>query len=144
MMTLLKKNRRGDGQRARATAIVEFAVILPLLLTILFGIIEYGYVFMVRQSLQHAAREGCRVAVLQTSVDPYTNVTQRINEAMAPTGMTSYTITMTHATTADPVETVTVSIPYNDVSLVGGFFGTHAYDLTGSCSMRKEGIDEGA
>ena len=128
--------RRGSS-RARAGAVVEFAVVLPLLLAILFGIIEYGWVFMVRQTLQHAAREGCRLAVLQTSVEPYTNVSTRIDEIMQAANLSGYEASMTHVT---PVETVTISIPYNDVSLVGGFFGTHEYDLVGSCSMRKEGV----
>ncbi len=133
-----RRNKR--GYRKRGGAIVEFAVVLPLLLTILFGIIEYGYVFMVRQTLQHAAREGCRLAVLQTSIAPYTNVTQRINEAMAPTGLSTFAIAMTHATAGDPVESVDVSVDYADVSLTGGFFGFANYSLTGSCSMRKEGV----
>jgi len=128
--------------RARAAAVVEFAVILPLLLTILFGIIEYGWVFMVRQTLQTAAREGCRVAVLQTSVEPYANVLDRVEQVMAPTGL-EYTVTMTHATGGNPVETVEISVPYNDVSLMGGFFGPHNYSLAGTCSMRKEGTTPG-
>ena len=132
--------RHKNARRARAAAVVEFAVVLPLLLTILFGIIEYGWVFMVRQTLQTGAREGARVAVLQTSVPPYTNVMDRVTGVMAPTGLTSFTVTMTHATLANPVETVTLSIPYNDVSLLGGFFGTHDYNLGGTCSMRKEGL----
>lgn len=119
---------------------MEFAVVLPLLLTILFGIIEYGWIFMVRQTLQTSAREGARIAILQTSTAPYTAVYSRIAEVMGPTGLTTYTVTPTHATTADPVETIEVTIPYNDVSLLGGFFGTHTYDLRGSCSMRKEGM----
>ena len=127
-------------RRRRGAAVVEFAVVLPLLLTILFGIIEYGWVFMVRQTLQTAAREGCRLAVLQTSVTPYANVTERVATVMGPTGLSSYTVTMTHATDATPVETVVVSVPYTDVSLIGGFFGTKSYDLGGSCSMRKEGV----
>ncbi len=126
--------------RARGAAVVEFAVVLPLLLTILFGIIEYGWVFMVRQTLQTAAREGCRTAILQTSTEPYASVLARVAEVMAPTGLTSYEVSMTHATVADPVELVTVTVPYDDVSLMGGFFGTHAYDLGGNCSMRKEGM----
>lgn len=130
--------RRGH-ERARGAAVVEFAVVLPLLLTILFGIIEYGWVFMVRQTLQTAAREGCRLAVLQTTTSPYTNVLDRVSQVMEPTGLTTYTVTMTHATSGNPIETVEVEIPYNDVSLMGGFFGTHNYDLGGSCSMRKEG-----
>ena len=132
--------KRGCSRRARAAAVVEFAVVLPLLLTILFGIIEYGWVFMVRQTLQTAAREACRQSVLQTSVAPYTNVTDRVTTVMSPTGLSSYSVSMTHATVASPVETVTITVPYNDVSLMGGFFGTHNYDLAGTCSMRKEGF----
>jgi Flp pilus assembly protein TadG len=135
---MLQAGVRKD-RRARGAAVVEFAVVLPLLLTILFGIIEYGWVFMVRQTLQTAAREGCRLAVLQTTTTPYTNVLDRVSQVMEPTGLTSYTVTMTHATTANPIETVEVTIPYDDVSLMGGFFGTHNYDLGGTCSMRKEG-----
>lgn len=130
-------NRRG---RRRAAAVVEFAVVLPLLLTILFGIIEYGWIFMVRQTLQTAAREGCRIAVLQSSVDPYSNVTDRVATVMAPTGLTTYTVTMTHATAGVPVESVEIAVPYTDVSLMGGFFGTYTYNLAGTCSMRKEGM----
>ena len=130
------KTARQDGARARAAAVVEFAVVLPLLLTILFGIIEYGWVFMVRQTLQTAAREGARLAVLQTSTSPYTNVTDRIAQVMGPTGLSTYTSTVNYSA---PIVTVEVSVPYDDVSLMGGFFGTHAYNLGGSCSMRKEG-----
>ncbi len=137
---ILRVRRHEDTRRARAAAVVEFAVVLPLLLTILFGIIEYGWVFMVRQSLQTAAREGCRLAVLQTSVAPYTNVTDRIAEVMGPTGLSTYAVAMSHATPANPVESVAITIPYNDVSLLGGFFGTHDYNLGGTCSMRKEGL----
>jgi Flp pilus assembly protein TadG len=134
--------RRRGSRRARAAAVVEFAVVLPLLLTILFGIMEYGWVFMVRQTLQTAAREGCRQAVLPSSEAPYTNVTDRVAQVMAPTGLSGYEVSMTHATDAAPLETVTISIPYNDVSLMGGFFGTHDYNLGGTCSMRKEGMSE--
>ncbi len=138
---LLAARRRGSN-RSRAAAVVEFAVVLPLLLSILFGIIEYGWVFMVRQTLQNAAREGCRIAVLSTSVEPYTNVTARVAEVMSPTGLTSYTVQMTHASDGNPTESVIVSVPYYDVSLMGGFFGTANYDLRGTCSMRKEGSDD--
>lgn len=134
------RRRRRDGSRARAGAIVEFAVVLPLLLTILFGIIEYGWVFMVRQTLQHAAREGCRLAVLQTSVEPYANVTERVADIMSTTNASGYQLNMTHATAGDPVETVTVTVSYSSISLVGGFFGTADFDMAGTSSMRKEGV----
>ena len=138
--------RRGVTYRERAAAIVEFAVVLPLLLTILFGVIEYGWVFMIRQTLQNAAREGARLAILQSSVDPYTNVTTRINEVLAPTGLAAeeVTITMTHATVGSPVETIVISVPREAVSITGltSFFGAMDGTLSGSCTMRKEGVDD--
>lgn len=141
----MTKQRNGTRQtrhrRKRAAAVVEFAVVLPLLLTILFGIIEYGYVFMVRQSLQTAAREGCRVAVLQTSNNE--DIVKRVKEVLRPAlGDKAYSVTIDHANpeAGKLVETIEVQIPYNDVSLMGGFFGTHDYNLAGTCSMRKEGV----
>lgn len=140
MLRKWKGQTRNGTKREQAAAVVEFAVILPLLLTILFGIIEYGYVFMVRQTVQHAAREGCRLAILQTSVAPYSNVTARIDEIMATTNAATVTKTMTHATAGNPVETVTVSVPYSEVSLLGNYFGISDFPITGTCSMRKEGM----
>lgn len=135
--------RHGDPRRARAVAIVEFAVVSMLMLTIVFGIIEYGYVFMVRQSLTNAARDACRVAVLQTTQAPYTEVYTRVDELMAPTGLSGYTVALTHSTSTDPTESVQVSIPFADVSLLGNFFGPRTGNLRGTCSMRKEGASTG-
>ena len=138
--TRIFRNVVQDGSsRERGAAIVEFAVVLPLLLTVLFGIIEYGWVFMVRQTLQTAAREGCRLAVLQTTDEPYTEVIERVNQVMGPSGLSTYDISMTHASGSSALETVTITIPYADVSLMGGFFGPRDFDLGGTCSMRKEG-----
>ncbi|MGB0715672.1 MAG: TadE/TadG family type IV pilus assembly protein [Phycisphaerae bacterium] len=129
--------------RERGGAIVEFAVVLPLLLTVLFGIIEYGWVFSVRQTLQHAAREGCRLAVLQTSVEPYANVSNRVAEVMSAARIAGYTLNMEHAIEGvSDTEVITVSVDYASISLVGGFFGTANYTLAGTCSMRKEGISD--
>lgn len=137
-MSALRFRARGisGADRARGAAIVEFAVVLPLLLALLFGIIEYGWIFMLRQTMQNAAREGARQLVLQTSVPPYTNVYDRVNDVMQPTGVTGYS---TDLATDGCEETVSLSIPYYSVSLLGGFFGTADYNLRASATMRKEG-----
>jgi Flp pilus assembly protein TadG len=135
-------NMRRKGRlrkRTRAAALVEFAVVAPLLLTLLFGIIEYGYVFLVRQTVVHAAREGCRVAVLQSTTDPYTEVTDRVADIMSSVGITNYTVTMTHATLANPEELVRISVPMSEVSLVGCIIPHSASEVVGAASMRKEG-----
>jgi Flp pilus assembly protein TadG len=48
----------------RGTATVEFAIILPILLGILFAIIEFGFLFKDQLTLQQAAREGARAAAV--------------------------------------------------------------------------------
>lgn len=50
--------RRAKGQTGAAA--VEFAVVLPLLVTLLFGIIEMGFVMNRWITVTHAAREGVR------------------------------------------------------------------------------------
>lgn len=48
----------------KGAAVVEFAVILPLLLLILFGIIEFGFIFYNQALLTNASREGARRAIV--------------------------------------------------------------------------------
>ena len=50
----------------RGAAAVEFALVLPLLLLLLGGIIDFGFAFNTQISLTHAAREGVRVEALGT------------------------------------------------------------------------------
>lgn len=131
-------------KRRWASATVEMAVVTPLLLTMLFGIIEYGWVFSVKQGLVTAAREGARTAALPGSTDE--DIEQRVSEYLNPLGLTTYTVALSRATPSDPTETVDITIPYSDVSLLGNFFGGRNSDLKASCSMRKEvtgELDEG-
>lgn len=131
--------RRYRKHRRLASATVEMAVVTPLLLTILFGIIEYGWVFSVRQTLIQAAREGARTAALPGSTNA--QVEARINEQLHLMGLSNYSIDLTRATPSDPTERVEISIPYSEVTLVGGFFGDTSFDLGAACTMRKEGFD---
>jgi Flp pilus assembly protein TadG len=59
--------RRGPGRRAsrdRGAAAVEFALLLPLLLFLVFGIIDFGRALNAQITLTQAAREGARLAAL--------------------------------------------------------------------------------
>lgn len=51
----------------RAAAVVEFAVVAPVMFLLVFGMIEYGRAIMVGQVAVSASREGCREAVLASS-----------------------------------------------------------------------------
>ncbi|MBU0640808.1 MAG: pilus assembly protein [Planctomycetes bacterium] len=115
------------------------AIITPLLLTLVFGIIEYGWVFSVKQALVHSAREGARTAVLPGSSEA--DILERVQSYLQPLGLTTYSVELTRATAQEPTEIVHVTIPYADVTLVGGYFGSTDFNLGSTCSMRKEGLD---
>lgn len=54
-------NRPSDERGASA---VEFALVLPLLAVIVFGIIDFGFFFGQFNEVRHAAREGARIAAV--------------------------------------------------------------------------------
>lgn len=61
MLRRWKRMREEDGQ-----GIVEFAIAIPLVLFVLLGILEFGWLFNAKITLTSAAREGARVAVVST------------------------------------------------------------------------------
>ncbi len=137
---------RSPGALRRGAAVVELAVVTPILLTMLFGVMEFGWAFMVRETLTHATREACRVAVLQGATA--TEAQARFAQAIAPTGITT-TAQVTYVDTDDPpdavndIAVVSVSVPYSDVSItgVGSFLGIQTTTINATCSMRIEGVN---
>ena len=62
---------RRRGRRERGAAVVELAIMLPLLALLLLSVIDLGLVIRESQVLQNAAREAARFSALQTSwLDP--------------------------------------------------------------------------
>lgn len=57
----------------RAAALVEFAIIFPVLILLLFAMIDFGRAFFLRNNLVAAVREGARAAAVQMSPDPCSN-----------------------------------------------------------------------
>lgn len=57
-----------DSQRSQA--LIEFALISPVLLLLLFGIVDIGRAVFYYDAVNHAAREGARVAVRASSPLP--------------------------------------------------------------------------
>lgn len=60
------EGRRGGG-RERGAAAVEFALVVPLLLVLVFGIISYGYMLSFRQAISQGAAEGARSGAVWAS-----------------------------------------------------------------------------
>jgi Flp pilus assembly protein TadG len=80
------------GPTDRGAAAVEFALVLPLLLILVFGIIDFGRAFNAQITLTQAAREGARMTALG-----YSSGTVQSKTAAAATGLglTASAVTVT-------------------------------------------------
>lgn len=61
-LTPIRQRRR--SRRSRGVALVEFALVAPVLFLIIFGIIEFGYAFVQYLDVKHGAREAGRLAAV--------------------------------------------------------------------------------
>ncbi len=141
MFTRTSNNRFGRRSGRRGAAIVEMAVVAPLLLTMLFGVMEFGWMFMVHETMTNTARECGRLASLQGVTDA--EVQARFLAAMQGTGIpvTTDMLTISHSTEGSAeVVTIRIQVPYSQVTITGlsSFLGIGRTNLTSVCSMRKE------
>jgi len=130
--------------RDSGAAAVEMAIVLPLLLLLVFGIIDFGRLFHAQVTLSAAAREGARWAALGQP-----DVPARV--VLAAPGLTPAPTTAVTACPATPVvgsnATVVATYPFTFVTplsaigdLFGGGGGTGGtVNLTGTGVMRCGG-----
>jgi hypothetical protein len=74
-------NMFGAGRPERGAAALETAFILPVLLVMLFGLLEIGRMYFVKSTLTKAAETGARFAVTGRGVDDGTRLPKIVAEA---------------------------------------------------------------
>ena len=95
---MTRVQHRKEDHDERGAVLVEFAIVLPVLLMLVFGIIQWSIYFNRQQGLQAAAREGARVAALPQSTQ--SDIKAKVISALAgvlPSG-TNPTITVSPST----------------------------------------------
>jgi Flp pilus assembly protein TadG len=108
-------------------AAVEFAILLPLIMALLFGTIEVGRLIEIQQIMSNAAREGGR----QASTGQLTNaqvqqvILDYLTAASIPTANATVTVTNLTSSGVDALRAaqmdqfqVNVSLPFSDVRWV--------------------------
>jgi len=132
----------------RGAALVEFAIVFPVFILVILGIIEFGRAFMIGQLVTNAAREGARQAVLDGSSN--SAVSSTVTSFMQGAGNVSpsdvtVTIAVSTAAAANQLSaaksgdlcTIRVSVPFSKVSyLTPSFLATT--NLVGQSTMRHE------
>lgn len=132
------------SQRRRGAAVVEFAVMAPVFLTLTLGSVELGYALNASNTLYGALREGGRLAsqdwsdMLEPNETPNDKVIQDVRNMLTAARIPGdeVTLTIVHADgpsagqpfdLADPdnyleLFTINAEIPYEEVSLISGYF----------------------
>jgi len=139
----LEKLYRKCRSNRRGAAVVEFAVVAPVFITLVFGMIEYGRMVMVQQMLTNAAREGARMGVLDGATTAA--VQSAVTSYLASATVSGATVTVSpnppsSAGYGEPVS-VTVTVPFSQVSWIPTPMFLNGTTLKAVSVMRRETVD---
>ncbi len=133
---------RTETRSEAGAAAVEFAVIMPLLFLLIFGIYEFGRMYNAKVSMTGAAREGARVMAIRNdsscNAGPPSGAKYVVTQsASLSPALACGEVTVTPATCV-PGANVTV-IAQRSYSYNIPFYGTGAIPVQGKAVMRCGG-----
>lgn len=140
---MLHRSRCLSNSCRKGASAVEFAIVAPIFFMVVLGIVEFGRMSMVQQVITNAAREGARIAVLDGSTN--SKVKNRVNDYLTAGSISGATVTMipdppSTAGFDDPVS-VSVAVPFDNVSWLPAPFFLKNTDLTATVVMRRETVE---
>jgi hypothetical protein len=141
-------DRRGERRRARqGQALVEFVLVIPLLLLLIFGLMDFARAWQTHHAMADAAREGARMLVVNETAG-FGDAEDAIRERLAHARMDAHNTTRLFVDfdpgpPGDPAgrnEPQTVIIRYGyDFWLLRPFMGAQRVNLVTTTTMRGEG-----
>jgi Flp pilus assembly protein TadG len=132
---MFKMSSRTNRLSERGAVAAEFALILPILLMLIFGMVQLGLTYQRQEAVHAAAREGARVASLPTTTTA--EACARSTAALAGTGFTATPTCSATSNCSTSSGDVTVTVTVSN-TLDIPFFGTQTFDLTGIGDFRCE------
>lgn len=128
LLSKLRKNEKGQS-------LVEFALVLPILLLLVLGMLEYGWMLNAKISVTGAAREGARAS----SVVGKANSSQAYAKAFAAANayMGVGTLAPGDVMVTVSADNVKVTINYDKEPLIGLYI-KEDMPITSSVTMRME------
>jgi Flp pilus assembly protein TadG len=135
---------RRMAQSAKGQAMVEFALVAPLLMMLVIGVFEFGRAWNVYQVITEAARAGARAAVVADASVTQDSVIATIRHDLTRAGLNpsglNVTVTGWRAGTGTPAS-VSIQYPYRFVFLrpfMGWTSDEAAITLSTAFTMRNE------
>jgi Flp pilus assembly pilin Flp len=123
-------------------AVVEFALVMPILALIIFGIIDFGRAFYTVNNIISAVREGARYGAIlaaPTSDNGQTEIRDRVRNVSRPFG--GDTLENQHIKIEFDGELVTVrvdSFPFQPLTPIAGALGVGTWPITRQATFRWE------
>lgn len=119
----------------KGQSLVEFALVIPLLVMILFGIVDFGRIFHTYLTLDHAGREAARAASI--GKDDTTIKSVAVNDASS-INLTTDQVSISPSTrTSGSDVKITITYPVDFLTpVIGQIIGT--FDLKDTTVMRVE------
>ncbi len=119
----MRKNKRISFRSQRGQSLVEFAIIVPILLTLVMGIVQLGLVYNNWVTLTDATRAGARQAAVSRGLaDPNATAVARVKSSAADLDLSKLTVTVTPPTgsgwTQGADATVQATYPYS-INIMG-------------------------
>ena len=123
-------------KRQKGASAVEFALILPVLIMIIFAIFQFGIAYNNYIALTHAAREGARLAAVNFDEDPgIVEFETRIRDSAPTVTIESINLSGQDGNIGDSVEvTVTGQVLNIEIPLAGNW----PVQLTSTATLRIE------
>lgn len=124
------------------SAVVEFAVVAPLMLSLTLGMMEVSRMVMVKQLMVNATREGARLAVLPGTTAQ--EVLNKVSQDLTQSSISGVTVqvapqALESAAVGTPI-TVSVSVSATAVSWIPKPLFSFNQTLAASTTMRKENL----
>jgi Flp pilus assembly protein TadG len=140
----MKSHRKPGKEKWRGIAVVETAVVLPILLMVTFAAIKYGWILYKRQIVTNAARQIARVAI--RSGDRTADIAAMVaavrtdadGDDMLP-GATFSVVPAGGNQAKEGQVVVTVTIPTANVDLITFKWLPTPTDIEAKVTMCKEG-----
>ncbi|HEV7624773.1 MAG TPA: TadE family protein [Amnibacterium sp.] len=123
-------------RKDRGSVAVEFALVLPILATLLIGVIEFGNAYGAQLAVTNAAREAARTMAVQNSVSAAQSAALAAAQALTAPAMTASEVSVSpSACSVGSTATVTIRYPF---AFLTGYFGA-GFTMTGKAAMQCGG-----
>jgi Flp pilus assembly protein TadG len=129
----------GRRRREHGQSLAEFALVMPIFIILLFGIVDFSLGLKAWITITNASREAARVLVLNQSCAQVTSQAQAVAQGLNPQVTVSISPSTCQGSAGDAMS-VSVSYKYNFVTPLGNFVHLLAgpITMTSTSTMRHE------